>query len=152
MHSDAAGLSWGHIWMVHCYCNEVLFQWSWKHIWVRCNEIVLELVGTNLYVLMLLFVGGHVFEWVWELAPTMVHWRHNLIWIQFIQIKLQQQLVGWLVLGWFKSADWPAKPTDPEQPNRPIASGLLAAIKPPSNWYFHGLQTIEAIHTSHTWR
>ena len=80
--------------------------------------MVLELVDTNLYVLILLLVNGYVFEWVWELAPTMVHWRHNLIWIQFIEIKVQQQLVGWLVLDWFKSIDWPAQPADPEQPNR----------------------------------
>jgi len=29
-----------------------------------CNEVVLELIGTNLYVLMLLLVEGHVFECV----------------------------------------------------------------------------------------
>jgi len=31
---------------------------------VRCNEMVLELVGTNLYVLMLILVVGRVFEWI----------------------------------------------------------------------------------------
>ena len=87
---------------------------------LSCNEVVLVPVVSNLYMLMLILVVDRVFEWVCYLAPTfeLVWFIGAGIWIELTKFKW---LLGWLVLGWFKSIDWPAVGLDQPavvQPNR----------------------------------
>ena len=43
---------------------------------LSCNEVLLELVVSNWYVLMCILVVGRVFEWACYLAPTF-----ELVWL-----------------------------------------------------------------------